>query len=94
MRYLTNLIKSIINLALDLGFIVLAIVFWFLNFTDHPKWEFIIYCIVVSLLTAGIDNMCINVFSRKYGEHGFNEALSETYMFNKKYNEEKENEEE
>ena len=70
MRYFSNMIKSLVNLAVDICFFIAAMYYYFSNpnFETHPIWDVILYIIVSVILTACIDSMCDYVFSKKYGE--------------------------
>lgn len=70
MRYFSNMIKSLVNLAVDICFFIAAMYYYFSNpnFKTHPIWDAILYIIVSIILTASIDSMCDYVLSKKYGE--------------------------
>lgn len=68
MRYFSNMVKSLVNLAVDICFFIAAMYLYFSNFNDHSRWDTFIYIVFVVILTACIDSMCDYVFSKKYGE--------------------------
>lgn len=70
MRYFSNMVKSLVNLAVDICFFIAAMYYYFSNpvYTSHSKWDTVLYIIVSIVLTASIDSICDYVFSKKYGE--------------------------
>lgn len=68
MRYFSNMIKSLVNLAADICFFIAAMYFYFSNFNDHSRWDTFIFIVLSIILTACIDSMCDYVLSKKYGE--------------------------
>ena len=78
MRYLTNTIKAIINLGIDLVFFYASMYLWFTKFADHSKGDMVLFIISTILLTIVLDVLCNGVLSRKYDEEVTSELLAAT----------------
>ena len=68
MRYLANLIKGIVNLAVTIGaFAFVMYVFWKHN-NNSPWWYTTLAAIAGIIVATVVDEVTVFILSRKYGE--------------------------
>ena len=68
MRYLANLIKGIVNLAVTIGaFVFVMHVFWEHN-NNSPWWYTTLAAIAGIIVATVVDEVAVFILSRKYGE--------------------------